>query len=120
MQVGVWIPKAKAGPMADHFRPLGMPNTIDRLVDGSTWTTGLPEIFGFTISFWQPIFSVFEKDIHMAIMLGFFILEIQKFTSATIMQQRLLNACFHIYMHVYAFFKLFEIIPSTKTFFVPI
>ena len=35
MQVGVWIPKAKAGPMADHFRPLGMPNTIDRLVDGS-------------------------------------------------------------------------------------
>ena len=35
MQVGVWIPKAKAGPMADQFRPLGMPNTIDRLVDGS-------------------------------------------------------------------------------------
>ena len=35
MQVGVWIPKAKVGPMADHFRPLGMPNTIDRLVDGS-------------------------------------------------------------------------------------
>ena len=35
MQVGVWIPKAKAGPNADHFRPLGMPNTIDRLVDGS-------------------------------------------------------------------------------------
>ena len=28
MQVGVWIPKAKAGPMADHFRPLGMPNAI--------------------------------------------------------------------------------------------
>ena len=35
MQVGVWIPKAKAGPTADHFRPLGMSNTIDRLVDGS-------------------------------------------------------------------------------------
>ena len=35
MQVGVWIPKAQAGPMADHFRPVGMPNTIDRLVDGS-------------------------------------------------------------------------------------
>ena len=35
MQVGVWIRKAKAGPTADHFRPLGMPNTIDRLVDGS-------------------------------------------------------------------------------------
>ena len=34
MQVGVWIPKAKAGPEADNFRPLGMPNTVDRLVDG--------------------------------------------------------------------------------------
>ena len=35
MQVGVWIPKAKTGPTANHFRPLGMPNTIDRLVDGN-------------------------------------------------------------------------------------
>ena len=35
MQVGVWILKAKAGPMADQFRPLGMPNTINRLIDGS-------------------------------------------------------------------------------------
>ena len=34
-QVGVWIPKAKMGPEADCFRPLGMPNTLDRLVDGS-------------------------------------------------------------------------------------
>ena len=24
MQVGVWIPKAKSGPTADHFRPLGI------------------------------------------------------------------------------------------------
>ena len=31
----VWIPKAKMGPEADNFRPLGMPNTLDRLVDGS-------------------------------------------------------------------------------------
>ena len=35
MQVGVWIPKAKIGPEADNFRPLGMPNTLDRLVDGT-------------------------------------------------------------------------------------
>ncbi len=35
VQVGVWIPKAKLGPTADFFRPLGMPNTIDRLVDGA-------------------------------------------------------------------------------------
>ena len=34
-EVGVWIPKAKMGPEADCFRPLGMPNTLDRLVDGS-------------------------------------------------------------------------------------
>ena len=33
VQVGVWIPKAKLGPTADFFRPLGMPNTRDRLVD---------------------------------------------------------------------------------------
>ena len=35
IQVGVWIPKAKMGPKADNFRPLGMPNTLDRLVDGT-------------------------------------------------------------------------------------
>ena len=34
-QVGVWIPKAKMGREADCFRALGMPNTLDRLVDGS-------------------------------------------------------------------------------------
>ena len=35
LQVGVWIPKTKLGPEADNFRPLGMPNTLDRLVDGT-------------------------------------------------------------------------------------
>ena len=35
LQVGVWIPKAKMGPEADNFRPLGMPNTLERLVDGT-------------------------------------------------------------------------------------
>ena len=34
-QVGVWIPKAKQGPTADFFRPLGMPDTLDRLQDGT-------------------------------------------------------------------------------------
>ena len=33
--VGVWIPKAKQGPTADFFRPLGMPDTLDRLQDGT-------------------------------------------------------------------------------------
>ena len=35
-QVGVWIPKAKQGPTADYFPPLGMPDTLDRLRDGTT------------------------------------------------------------------------------------
>ena len=35
LQVGVWIRKAKMGPEADNFRPLGMPNNLDRLVDGT-------------------------------------------------------------------------------------
>ena len=34
-QVGVWIPKATQGPTADFFRPLGMPDTLDRLQDGT-------------------------------------------------------------------------------------
>ena len=31
--VALWIPKAKLGPNANHFRPLGMPSTFERLVD---------------------------------------------------------------------------------------
>ena len=34
-QVRVWIPKAKQGPTADFFRPLGVPDTLDRLQDGT-------------------------------------------------------------------------------------
>ena len=34
-QIGVRIPKAKQGPTADFFRPLGMPDTLDRLQDGT-------------------------------------------------------------------------------------
>lgn len=33
--VQAWIPKAKMGPTADHFRPLGMPSTFERVIDGS-------------------------------------------------------------------------------------
>ena len=31
----VWIPKATAGPTGDYFRPLGMPNTSHRRLDGA-------------------------------------------------------------------------------------
>ena len=34
-QVLVWIPKATAGPTGDYFRPLGMPNTSHRVLDGA-------------------------------------------------------------------------------------
>lgn len=35
LQVGVWIPRAKMGPAADYFRPVGMPDTLERLLDGT-------------------------------------------------------------------------------------
>ena len=34
-QVLVWIPEAVAGPTGDYFRPLGMPNTSHRVLDGA-------------------------------------------------------------------------------------
>ena len=36
--VQAWIPKAKMGPTADNFRPLGMPSTFERVIDGSVAT----------------------------------------------------------------------------------
>ena len=33
VSVGVWIPKAKLGPTANYFRPLGMPSTFERVID---------------------------------------------------------------------------------------
>ena len=33
VSVGVWIPKAKLGPAANYFRPLGMPSTFERVID---------------------------------------------------------------------------------------
>ena len=35
VSVQAWIPKAKLGPTADFFRPLGMPSTFERVVDGT-------------------------------------------------------------------------------------
>ena len=36
--VQAWIPKAKMGPTADNFRPLGVPSTFERVIDGSIAT----------------------------------------------------------------------------------
>ena len=49
-QVGVWIPKAKQGPTADFFRPLGMPDTLGRLQDGTTAAI----LFRTTRQFFSP------------------------------------------------------------------
>ena len=35
VSVQAWILKAKLGPTADFFRSLGMPNTFERVVDGT-------------------------------------------------------------------------------------
>ena len=49
-QVGVWIPKASPGPTADHFRPLGMPDTLDRILDGTAAAT----LFQHTSTLFHP------------------------------------------------------------------
>ena len=60
LQVGVWIPKAKMGPEADNFRPLGMPNTLERLVDG----TAAAQVMRATASNMHPsqtVMSMFKE-----------------------------------------------------------
>ena len=37
VQALVFIPKADAGPYADNFRPLGLPNTADRIIDQAVY-----------------------------------------------------------------------------------
>ena len=60
LQVGVWIPKAKMGPEADNFRPLGMPNTLDRLVDG-TVAAQVMRATGPTMHPSQTVMSMFKE-----------------------------------------------------------
>ena len=38
VSVGVWIPKAKLGPTANYFRPLGMPSTFEHVIDCTATT----------------------------------------------------------------------------------
>ena len=60
LQVGVWIPKAKMGPEADNFRPLGMPNTLDRLVDG-TVAAQVMRVTAPTMHPSQTVMSMFKE-----------------------------------------------------------
>ena len=59
-QVGVWIPKAKMGPEADSFRPLGMPNTLERLVDGSVAAHAMKQT-AHTMHSSQAVMSCFKE-----------------------------------------------------------
>ena len=59
-QVGVWIPKAKIGPEADCFRPLGMPNTLERLVDGSVAAHAMRQT-AHTMHSSQAVMSCFKE-----------------------------------------------------------
>ena len=59
-QVGVWIPKAKIGPEADSFRPLGMPNTLERLVDGSVAAHAMRQT-AHTMHSSQAVMSCFKQ-----------------------------------------------------------
>ena len=60
LQVGVWIPKAKSGPTVDHFRPLGMPNTIDRLIDGAI-ASHVMSYTAYWLHFSQAVMSCFKE-----------------------------------------------------------
>ncbi len=60
LQVGVWIPKAKMGPAADNFRPLGMPNTLDRIVDGTIAARVMPATAA-TMHPSQTVMSMFKE-----------------------------------------------------------
>ena len=60
LQVGVWIPKAKMGPEADNFRPLGMPNTLERLVDG-TAAAQVMRVVAPTMHPSQTVMSMFKE-----------------------------------------------------------
>ena len=60
LQVGVWIPKAEMGPEADNFRPLGMPNTLERLVDG-TAAAQVMRVVAPTMHPSQTVMSMFKE-----------------------------------------------------------
>ena len=54
------FPKAKMGPEADNFRPLRMPNTLDRLVDGSVAAHAMHQT-AHTMHPFQAVMSYFKE-----------------------------------------------------------
>jgi len=47
LQSLVFIPKADKGDYADNYRPLGLPNTCDRLIDRAAYTQFAPSLVGY-------------------------------------------------------------------------
>ena len=60
VSVGVWIPKAKIGPTANYFRPLGMPSTFERVVD-CTATALLARIISPSLHPAQTVLNDFRE-----------------------------------------------------------
>ena len=60
VSVQAWIPKAKLGPTADFFRPLGMPSTFERVVDG-TIASVLAKIVSSLLHPSQVVLNVFRE-----------------------------------------------------------
>ena len=66
VSVQTWIPKAKLGPTADFFRPLGMPSTFERVVDG-TIASHLVKIVASTLRPAQVVLNEFcepQQGVH--------------------------------------------------------
>ena len=71
MQVGVWIPKAKKGYEADNFHSLGMPNTLNRLVDG-TIASVVMKVVAPNMHSSQTVMSIFtEPALNVLTLTGF-------------------------------------------------
>lgn len=47
LQSLVFIPKADKGDFADNYRPLGLPNTCDRLIDRAAYSQFAPTLVGY-------------------------------------------------------------------------
>ena len=58
--VQAWIPKAKMGPTADNFRPLGMPSTFERVIDG-TVASALTKVVAPLLHPSQTVLNLFRE-----------------------------------------------------------
>ena len=58
--VQAWIPKAKMGPTADNFRPLGMPSTFERVIDG-TIASALTKVVAPLLHPSQTVLNLFRE-----------------------------------------------------------